>query len=133
MHCQIPYSSFLADYQRDSDEEEQVQLGLRIELPFQQVANFKEFTIQYRNTIAVEDVKGVLSCLEKDALLLDLIPIAFDDDLETKAQIHGLFTDKVNSISLIWDFILFSFRFFGVPSGLHKSTYDEFQRLDSST
>ena len=57
------------------------------------------------------EVKRVLSSLEKDALLLDLIPIAFDDDLHIQVQVNGLFTDKVNSLSIIWNFILISFRF----------------------
>ena len=51
--------------------------------------------------------------------------------METQAQIHGLFIERVNSINKIWDFIVISFRHFGVPTGLHKSMYDEFQRLDN--
>ena len=64
-------------------------------------------------------------------MLLDLIPIAFDDDLEIQVQLNGLFTDKENSLSTIWDFILISFRYNGIPVGLHKSTHDIFQKLDS--
>ena len=83
---------------------------MRVELTFQEGSNFKKFAIQHRNTESVEDAKRVLCSLEKDTLLLDLIPIAFDDDLEIKAQLTGLFTDKVNSIDIIWDFLI-SFRF----------------------
>ena len=119
--CQVPYSSYLSDLQRDSeDDEEQVNLELRVELPGLEGPNFKNFVIKHRNTTAIEDVKRVLCSLEKDALLLDLIPIAFDDDMETQAQIHGLFIERVNSINKIWDFIVISFRHFGVPTGLHK-------------
>ena len=118
--CQFPYSSFISDFQRDSDEEGVVEIGLRVELPFPTGSNFKEFSILHQNTESVEDVKQVLSSLEKDTLLLDLIPIAFDD-LATSAQVNGLFTDKDNSINTIWDFIVISFRFFGVQTGLHKA------------
>ena len=107
-----------------------MEIGLRVELPFQEGSNFKKFNIQHRNTESVEHVKRVLCSLEKDALLLDFIPIAFDDDLEIKAQLTGLFTDKVNSVSTIWDFILKLFRFFGELVGLYKFLYDDFQRLD---
>ena len=51
--------------------------------------------------------------------------------METQAQIHGLFIERVNSINKIWDFVVISFRHFGVPTGLHKSMYDEFQRSDN--
>ena len=81
-----------------------------VDFPGLEGSNFKEFVIEHRNTIAVEDVKRVLCSLEKDALLLDLIPIAFDDDMETRAQIHGLFIERVNSINKIWDFVVISFR-----------------------
>ena len=57
-------------------------------------------------------------------------PIAFDDDLEIQVQINGLFTQKVNALSTIWDLILLSFRFFGEPVVLHKSLYDMFLRVD---
>ena len=116
--------------QRDSDDEGTLEIGLRVELPFQEGSNFKKFTIQHSNTESVEDVKRVLCSLEKDTLLLDLIPIAFDDDLEIKVQLTGLFTDKVNSLNIIRDFILISLRFFGEAVGLHKCCYDDFQRSD---
>ena len=64
-------------------------------------------------------------------MLLDLIPIAFDDDLDIQVQLNGLFTEKEIALSTIWDFILISFRFFGEPVGLHKCIYDMFLRLDT--
>ena len=63
-----------------------MEIGLRIEIPFQEGSNFKKFEIQYRNIESAADVKRVLSSLEKDTLLFDLIPIAFDDDLEIKVR-----------------------------------------------
>ena len=104
--------------------------GLRVELPFQEGSSFKKFQIQHRNTESIEDVKRVLCSLEKDTLLLDLIPIAFDNDLEIKVQLTSLFPDKVNSINIIWGFILILCRFFGEPVGLHKCLYHDSQRLD---
>ena len=92
--------------------------------------SFQRFAINHRNTEASEDVKRVLGSLEKDTTLLGLIPIAFDDDLEIQVQVNGLFTDKVNALSTIWDFILLSFRFFGEPVGLHRCLYEMFLRLD---
>ena len=65
----------------------------------------------------------MLGSLEKDTTLLGLIPLAFDDDLDIQVQVNGLFVDKVNALSIIWDFILLSFRFFGEPVGLHRCVY----------
>ena len=78
----------------------------------------------------MEDVKSAIANLEKDGLLLDLIPIAFNDDLESKIQSASLFVDTPNSINIIWDFILISFRFHGEPEGLYKCYSAEFNRLD---
>ena len=129
--CQVPYTTFFLELQRDSDEEEIImKQGAKIVFPFQAGASFSRFIIKNWNTEAVEDVKRVLSSLEKDTLLLDLIPIAFDDDLDIQAQINGLFTEKDSALSTIWDFILISFRFYGEPVGLHKCLYDMFLRLD---
>ena len=89
------------DFQRDSDDEGVLKTGLRVALPFQKGSSFKKFTIQHWNTESFEDDKTVLCSLEKDTLLLDFIPIAFDDDLEIKAQLIGLFTDKLHSINII--------------------------------
>ena len=74
--------------------------------------------------------KRVLRSLEKDAMLLDLIPTAFNGDLETQVQLTGLFTDQVNSLSTIWDFTVISFKLFGELEGLHRYVYDVFQKLD---
>ena len=63
-------------------------------------------------------------------MLLDLIPIAFDDDLDIQVQLNGLFADKANALRTMWDFIVISFRFFGELVGLHRYCYDIFQRLD---
>ena len=79
----------------------------------------------------MEDVKTAIAILEKDGLLLDLIPIAFNEDLESKIQSASLFVDTPNSINIIWDFILISFRFYGEPEGLYKCYFAEFKRLDT--
>ena len=39
--------------------------------------------------------------------------------------------DRENSLSTIWDFILISFRYYGIPTGLHKTTHDVFLQLDN--
>jgi len=52
----------------------------------------------------MDDVKTAISNLQKDGLLLDLIPIAFNDDVESKIQSASLFVDTPNSINTIWDF-----------------------------
>ena len=103
---------------------------LRLTFLFKLELRSQDSSLKNWNTEAVEDVKRVLSSLEKDTLLLDLIPIAFDDDLDIQAQINGLFTEKDSALSTIWDFILISFRFYGEPVGLHKCLYDMFLRLD---
>ena len=64
-------------------------------------------------------------------MLLNLIPIAFDDDLYIQVQLNLLLTEKKNALSNIWDFILILFRFYGVTVSLHKSLYDIFLKLDS--
>ena len=46
----------------------------------------QDLSLKHRNTEDIEEVKEVLNAFEKDALLLTLIPIAFDIDLET--QVH---------------------------------------------
>ena len=105
--CQVPYGTFLAGLQNDSDEEIILKLGAKITLPVKAGASFSNFIIKHRNTKGIEEVKRVL---EKDTLLLDLIPIAFDDDLDIQLQLNLLFTEKENTLSTIWDFILISFR-----------------------
>ena len=121
----------MTDLHRDSEDEGTfLDAGDKIFFPCRVNTHFPIFVIKHRKTEAIEDVKRVLSSLEKDALLLDLIPIAFNDDLETQVQLNGLFTDKVNSLSTIWDFTVISFKLFGELEGLQKYFYDLFQRLD---
>ena len=103
----------------------------KIVFPLKAGAHFPRFIIKHRNTEDIEEVKEVLNAFEKDALLLTLIPIAFDIDLETQVQVNSLFVDQENSLSTIWDFILISFRHYRIPTGLHKSTHDVFLQLDS--
>ena len=62
---------------------------------------------------------------------MSLIPIAFNDDLEIATQINGLFIEQEDSLRTIWDFVLLSYRYNGIPDGLHKITHDAFLRLDS--
>ena len=95
------YSSFIEDLQKGSDEELIAELNMSEELPFQENSHFKNFAIKYRNAESMEDVKTVIANLEKDALLLDLIPNAFNEDLESKIQSASLFVDTPNSINFI--------------------------------
>ena len=104
--------------------------GEKIVFPPSKGAHFSRFIVKHRNTDDIEEVKEVLNAFEKDDLLLTLIPIAFDIDMETQIQLNSLFVDKENALSTIWDFILISFRYYGSPGGLHKTTHDEFLRLD---
>ena len=115
----MQYSSFFNDLQKDCAEEGIVEKALNVELPFQEDSHFKQFEIKFRNKKSSEDVKKVLLSLTKDSLLLDLIPIAFNKELEREIQTFSLFVEKANSFNIIWDFILASFRFFGKPEGLH--------------
>ena len=73
-----------------------------------------------------EDVKQVLANLEKAALLLNLIPIAFNDELDREVQLNNLFVNTKDSINIIWDFILISFRFYGLPEGQFSCYSAEF-------
>ena len=74
--------------------------------------------------------KQALVGLEKEALLLDLIPVAFNDELDKEVQFNCLFVNTKDSINIIWDFILVSFRFFGEPTGIYACYFEEFKRLD---
>ena len=125
-------STFLADLQRDSDCEGEIflQPGEKIVVPFKKGLHFQRFIVKFRNTMDIEEIKATLSTFEKDALLLSLIPIAFNDDLELATQVNGLFTDQDDSLRTIWEFVLLSYRYNGIPEGLHKITYDGFLRLD---
>ena len=122
--CQAPYpSTFLADLQRDSDDEEIIlKPGEKIVFPLKDGVHFQRFIIKHRNTEDIEEVKEVLNAFERNTLLLTLIPIAFDIDLDMQVQANSLFVDQENSLSTIWDFILISFRHYGSPVGLHKTS-----------
>ena len=74
------YSTLLEDLQRDSDEDVDSGKTSGLELPFQENVHFKKFRIMHRLVESKEDAKQVLAGLEKEALLLDLIPIAFNDE-----------------------------------------------------
>ena len=114
---QMQYPTLLQNY---SDEDRFTGKDLNVELPFQDDSHFKKFEIKHRNKESKEDVKSVLSNLEKDGLLLNLIPIAFNEEMKGELQTFSLFVERVNSINTIWDFILVSFRCFGEPEGLAK-------------
>ena len=119
----------LDELQRDSDEDVSGR-NEDVELPFQEQWHFGSFDVKYRNTESREEVKAALDALEKEALLLNLIPIAFDDDLETNVQVTKMLIDNKLSLILFWDFIIIFFRFFGEPEGLYTCYYSEFKRLD---
>ena len=62
--------------------------------------------------------------------MLNLIPIAFDDDLEANEQVTKMLIDFKTALNIIWDFIIISFRFYGEPEGLYSCYTSEFKRLD---
>ena len=124
------YSTFLEDLQKDSDEDVDSGKTSGLELPFQENSHFKKFAIMHRFVESKEEVKRALDTLEKEALLLNLIPIAFNDELDKDVQLNNLFMDTKNSINIIWDFILISFRFYGEPEGIFGCYFEEFKRLD---
>ena len=129
----MQYSTFLQDLQGDSEDEEKntEKTYVDVEIPGQEnSAHFKKFEIKFRNKESREDAKLILTSLEKEKLLLSLIPLAFNDNLEGEAQTFSLFVEKDNSLQIIWEFILASFRFFGEPEGISKCYYAEFIRLD---
>ena len=95
--------------------------GEKIVFPLKAGVHFQRFIIKHRNTEDIEEVKEVLNAFERNALLLTLIPIAFDIDLDTQVQVNSMFVDQENSLSTIWDFILISFRHYGSPAGLHHT------------
>ena len=127
---QLKYSSIIDDLQKDTDEEELSEKEGNVELPVQVDTHFKKFNIKYRKAESKEEVKQAISTLEKEALLLNLIPIAFNDEMESELLISSLFLETHHSINIIWDYILISFRFFGEPEGIHKCYFAEFKRLD---
>ena len=113
------YSTFLEDLQRDSDDDVDSGKITGIELPFQENTHFKKLAIMHRLVESKEDTKQVLAGLEKETLLLDLIPIAFNDELDKEVQLNCLFVNTKDSINIIWDFIFISFRFYGEPEGIY--------------
>ena len=48
----------------------------------------------------LEEVKEAISIIEKEALLLSLIPIAFNEELESEVQIASLLVETTNSINI---------------------------------
>jgi len=133
--CQGLYQpTFLFESQNNSEDEIEdifLKADEKVVFPCKVKLHFPRFIVKFRNITDIEELKVTISTLEKDALLLTLIPIAFNDDLETQNQINGLFVDQNDSLRTIWDFILVSFRYYGAPVTLHKITHDAFLRLDS--
>ena len=69
-----------------------------MELPFQENSHVKKFAIKHRFTESKEDVKTVLSSLEKEDLLtVFLIPIAFNDDMDREIHLNSMFVDTKDS------------------------------------
>ena len=94
------YSSFIDDLQCNSDDELNTERAVHIEFPIQDsTLHFRKFDIKFRNKESKEDAKNVLIDLEKDPLLLDLIPIAFNEELEGELQTFRLFVEKEKSIN----------------------------------
>ena len=88
----------------------------------------KSFEVIYRKAESKEEVKTAIDSLEKDALLLDLIPIALNKELESTVLTQSLLIETPNSINIIWDFIIISFRFYGEPEGLFKLLFCRVQK-----
>ena len=65
---------------RDSDEDGNSEKTANVELPFQEESHFKKFDIQFRKGESKEDFKQAITCLKKEALFLNLIPIAFNEE-----------------------------------------------------
>ena len=116
--------------QKDSDNEVNSGNIGNVELLVQCETHFEKFEIRFRKAESKEEVKQAISVLERDALLLNLISIAFNEDLESEMQIARLLIGTPDSINIIWDFILISFRFYGEPEGIHKCYFTEYKRLD---
>ena len=90
---------------------------MHIELPIPDSAShFRIFNIKFRDKESKEEAKSNLFDLEKNQLLLDLTPIAFNEELEGELQTFSLFIEKEKSLNII----LASFRFFGEPEGITK-------------
>ena len=92
--------------QRDSDEEVISGKTDKAKLPVQEESHFKKFNIKYRNAESKEEVKQAISFLENKALFLNLIPIAFNEDLESKTLVASLLVEKPKSIKYRLGFYL---------------------------
>ena len=92
---QMQYS-LLLDLQGDSDEDKfNENTDLNVELPdSEDSAHFKRFEIKCRDKESKEEVKTVLNSLEKEPMLLSLIPLAFNKDLEGESQAFSLLVEK---------------------------------------
>ena len=99
---QLKYSSFIDDFQKDTDEEDFPERVSNVELPVQFGSHFKNFTIRFRNAESKEEVKQAISVMEKEALLLNLIPIAFNDEMESGVFISSLLLEIQDSITIVW-------------------------------
>ena len=100
----MQYSSFLDNLQRDSDHELNTERDVHIELPIQDSAShFRKFDTKLRNKESKEDAKSILFDLGKNQLLLDLIPIAFNEELEGELQTFSLFVENEKSLNKVWE------------------------------
>ena len=94
--------------QKDSDDEVNSGNMGNVELLVQRETHFEKFEIRFRKVESKEEVKQAISVLERDALLLNLIPIAINEDLESKVQIASLLVetpDSINILRLYFDFL----------------------------
>ena len=94
----LKYSSFFGDFQKDSDEE----------------GFLEKFEINFRKKESKEEVQEAISIIDHEIL------IAFNEELESEVQIASLLVETPNSINIIWDFYLISFRFYGEPEMLFR-------------
>ena len=87
---QLKYSSFVEDFQKDSDEEGEFgNIGIA-EIPVQRESHFNKFNIRFRKTESKGEVKQAISSMKKEALFLNLVPIAFKDEMESEVLISSL-------------------------------------------
>ena len=103
----MQYSTFLNELQNDSDDENATRRDQNIELPLDD-SHFKKFEIRFRNNDSKDEVKNIMSSLEKEALLLDLIPIVFNEELQGEIQTFSVFAEKRTQSTLS-----------GISSSLH--------------
>ena len=81
--------------QKGLDEEVNSGITDDVELPVQREIHFEKFEINDRKAESKEEVKQAISIIEKEALLLNLIPMSFNKDLESERAIKNMLINPV--------------------------------------